>query len=339
MNRIRHAQEFVGSVPGISVSPFICGLHLHKPIMAAMQPVINMIPETSFFGMSLREWLTFLLHIYSTFSIIFCILGPSRSSQACKAFLNGVLFLLVSALTSITLSIAFIAFKSILALYSGLPGIRSLDEHCRNISPFQFRLPKTLWHRVFKFILDSHFGPFPVAPFLGFCSSLTLLLTFIYHRHKYAKDLRALVRDRLATELDLADAKDAVQRHVKQLADIEASLVCLICVDRLTQPYILNPCGHTFDLDCLRDWFRTAHPSPSDEQLAFLVDQRSPLFTLCRQKFCPLCHAEVVGCPAPLRALFGLGEQPAEESDPWWNLFANSKVEVAVFEQDPVMEA
>jgi len=109
------------------------------------------------------------------------------------------------------------------------------------------------------------------------------------------------------------------------MSDVDASLNCLICVDRLTQPYTLAPCGHTFDLDCLQGWFRTAHPSPADEELALTLNPRGALFTLRKKKYCPLCHAEVGGCPAPVRALLEFdGMEPPAKGNPWRGLFVDT---------------
>jgi hypothetical protein len=36
---------------------------------------------------------------------------------------------------------------------------------------------------------------------------------------------------------------------------------------------------------------------PIDEQLALTLDPRSSLYTLRRQQFYPLCHADVADCP------------------------------------------
>ncbi|KAJ6541569.1 hypothetical protein B0H19DRAFT_1268558 [Mycena capillaripes] len=266
------------------------------------------------------------LSVFATFFIISTIIGPNNLLQACKAILNGIIFavsilLPASILTFTTLSVFLLAFITFLACYSVYIG----HDH-PDISPFA-DLQTERGRHSFKIILDTHVETFPgvFVFFAGLLCSVTLLSAYIHYRRKYRNDIRARVAERLAAclvnEREILKGQRTIQRSVKQLADVDASLVCLICVDRFTQPYTLAPCGHTFDLECLQGWFRAAHPSPADEELALTLDRRGSLFTLRRQKFCPLCHAEVGGCPTPARGLMGLGMEPPEEGSPWRGLF------------------
>ncbi|KAJ7857549.1 hypothetical protein B0H13DRAFT_1158596 [Mycena leptocephala] len=274
-------------------------------------------------------YLLVILPVFSAFFTIFIIIGPSNFRQACKTVLKcltyAVLdFLPVLALTITTLFVSLHALYIFLACYSVY-----VDHDCWDIAPpdSEFRYETRWANHTVKLIADTHIGlttfPGPCVFIFGFSGSVTLLFAFIYNRREYGNDIRCRVAERLASKRETAKAQHTIQRSAKQLADSDASLVCLICVDRLTQPYTLAPCGHTFDLECLQGWFRTAHPSPTDEQLALTLDPRGSLYALRRQKFCPLCHAEVADCPAPARGLLGLGMEPPEEGNPWRGLFVN----------------
>ncbi|KAJ7359473.1 hypothetical protein DFH08DRAFT_1038247 [Mycena albidolilacea] len=154
-----------------------------------------------------------------------------------------------------------------------------------------------------KIMLDNfNAKTYPVAFLLGLCATTVLLAAFIYNRREDRKDLRCLGSGRLApTRSRRCPAHDPAKREggahpsnsshpsphaAYQMSDVDANLNCLICVDRLTQPYTLAPYGHTFDLDCLQGWFRAAHPSPADEELALTLNPRGALFTLRKRKYC-----------------------------------------------------
>ncbi|KAJ7696787.1 hypothetical protein B0H17DRAFT_1197891 [Mycena rosella] len=204
-------------------------------------------------------------------------------------------------------------FLALLAWFSVVVGY-----DCSDVPHFLARWSK----HVFKLqmVLSANGHPARLSILLD-CATLLLLVLFIYERRKFAKHFKRELAGRLAMEDAAAHAQHKAQRCVKQLAEADASLTCLICVDRLTQPYTLAPCGHTFDLECLQTWFRTAHPSPADEELALTLDPHGALYALCRKKFCPLCHAQVAGCPVPARALQAFGMAPPEEENPWTDLF------------------
>ncbi|KAJ7157366.1 hypothetical protein C8R46DRAFT_1114271 [Mycena filopes] len=255
----------------------------------------------------------FLLPILSAFFILFLVIGPAKLAQTCKFLIHGVIFILLDLLPA-----------WLLTLITTIVSITTLFVALGAYSVF-------LAHHSFRIFIDTlNETAYPFACFSALLST-TLLFGVIYSHREHRRDILARSTERLAAQKELTDSQAAIQRSAKQLSEVDASLVCLICVDRLTQPYTLAPCGHTFDLECLQGWFRAAHPSPADEELAETLDPRGALFTLRRRKFCPLCHGEVGKvCPAPARALFGLGlemqlQMQAEEGSPWDGLFMKTQ--------------
>ncbi|KAJ7731227.1 hypothetical protein B0H16DRAFT_1733390 [Mycena metata] len=276
--------------------------------------------------------LLFLLPILSAFFIISLVVGSAKLAQARKFLLHGLIFvsfdlLPASVLTILTTSVSICAVFGALALYSIF-----VEHDCADISPHEPTYETQWVHHGFRIYLDTRTGTLLSVATAGLISTQSLLLAVIYYHRKYRRDLRARVTERLAAEKERTDATATIKRSVKQLSDVDASLVCSICVDRLSRPYTLAPCGHTFDLDCLQGWFRSAHPSPADEALALTLDPRGALFALRRKKFCPLCHGEVSGCPAPADALCGLEMQaaPAGERNVWAGLFLDVTTDSAV---------
>ncbi|KAF7347174.1 OPT oligopeptide transporter [Mycena venus] len=272
----------------------------------------------------------------SAFFTIFVAIGPSRFPQACKTILNYLIYLpsvvlVLLPVISIALSTMFVglfAFIMSLGASSALVG-----DDCSDMSTIQAtKFESKAFLCSCKIILDNfNAQTYPVVFLFGLCATTVLLAAFIYNRREDRKDLRCLVAERLAKQRDLIDTQHTIQRSVKAMSDVDASLNCLICVDRLTQPYTLAPCGHTFDLDCLQGWFRAAHPSPADEELALALNPRGALFTLRKRKYCPLCHTEVGGPPAPARALLVLGGmEPPAEGNPWRGLFMEKVSEFPV---------
>ncbi|KAI0251384.1 hypothetical protein BJV78DRAFT_1211070 [Lactifluus subvellereus] len=83
-------------------------------------------------------------------------------------------------------------------------------------------------------------------------------------------------------------------------SNIEGTLQCQICIDTLSKPFALSPCGHVLCQRCLQDWFRNA-PVPQDEMN---VDEPLPL--ILRKKTCPFCRAAIRSRPLPLFVLKNL---------------------------------
>ncbi|KAJ7146482.1 hypothetical protein C8R44DRAFT_973265 [Mycena epipterygia] len=269
--------------------------------------------------------LIIFLAVFSLFFSHFVITGSFNFPQACKTIFSFLTFVLldllpVAILASTTFAVFSFTFITLLAWFSVVVG-----HDCSDIPHFESKLTK---HAFKIFFLDMRLS---VVVSLGISASIALL-GFTYERCRIAKDFKRELGKRLAMEQVTANAQHMTRVRIKQLADVDASLTCLICVDRLTQPYTLAPCGHTFDLECLQAWFRSAHPSPADQLLALALDPHGALFTLRRKKFCPLCHAEVVACPMPAYALHALGMPPEEvERQPWKGLF----IEFRGFEKKP----
>ncbi|KAJ7135407.1 hypothetical protein C8R43DRAFT_1020916 [Mycena crocata] len=88
----------------------------------------------------------------------------------------------------------------------------------------------------------------------------------------------------------------------------------------------LDPCGHTFDLACLQEWFRT--PPIFDED----TEMTRPTMAYCpvdQDKTCPSCRT-IVDLPFPCYSLksvvhllnpTGVGGPLADEEEPWLDIF------------------
>ncbi|KAJ7242060.1 hypothetical protein C8J57DRAFT_1726457, partial [Mycena rebaudengoi] len=129
----------------------------------------------------------------------------------------------------------------------------------------------------------------------------------------------------------IVEAQRMIKHRIKQLEDVEGSLECLIRFDRLSNVVYLSPCGHTFDIDCLVSWLRTAHPSDAAEELALDLANslRSVANDLARLKLFPFCHKLVIMRPVPTLALCGLGIEPPGDlqANPWKAVFTEYRVE------------
>ncbi|TFK29427.1 hypothetical protein FA15DRAFT_663965 [Coprinopsis marcescibilis] len=115
----------------------------------------------------------------------------------------------------------------------------------------------------------------------------------------------------------LAEHTALLQQHQTQLASVQQSLTCQICLDLLHRPFALSPCGHIACYTCLLRWF-TANPARELDGPALNPEdivngninpqavagragrQRMPFAHraalreyLTRRKNCPLCRADV----------------------------------------------
>ncbi|KAJ3777701.1 hypothetical protein FB446DRAFT_659601 [Lentinula raphanica] len=147
-------------------------------------------------------------------------------------------------------------------------------------------------------------------------------------------------REEQESQLQLLKSKHT--RDEELIGAFETSLTCNICMEVLNKPFSLSPCGHTFCMQDLQEWFRKAPPTDDDMD----VDQDDPDYLLYRQKTCPACRAIVTGRPLPvflvrdlvsalLKAKYsggpaGNGASAARRSsspyisdDPWEGLFAD----------------
>ncbi|GAV99247.1 ring finger domain protein [Lentinula edodes] len=116
--------------------------------------------------------------------------------------------------------------------------------------------------------------------------------------------------------------------------EFETLLTCNICMEVFNNPFSLSPCGHTFCLRDLQEWFRKA---PSMEY-AMDDDIYDPEYIMNCQKSCPTCRAIVIGRPLPVYSVKDIinalqkakpnGGSAADHStisscskDPWEGLF------------------
>ncbi|KAJ7607165.1 hypothetical protein FB45DRAFT_1135651 [Roridomyces roridus] len=253
-------------------------------------------------------------------------LNPSRFIQASKLAME---FAPVAADWVPTLFIAFIALAAFLATFSiSLTWLSMLLGHTPDSSfPYLHLAPSAFTrHYLDIAMFNTRIGDgfYTFTLFMSLIAlSLALLVVLVHERRQTAKELYFQAVKRVEFEKATVEGRKTVERCNKQLADVDDSLSCLICVDRLTQPYTLAPCGHTFDLECLQSWFRAAHPREGEEEFARVLNPRGAFFALRRTKVCPLCHTKVRGAPAPARALRGILkiEDRGEERNPWKGLF------------------
>ncbi|KAI0319646.1 hypothetical protein OF83DRAFT_1054593 [Amylostereum chailletii] len=148
------------------------------------------------------------------------------------------------------------------------------------------------------------------------------------------------------SQLEKLTAKS--KQSVELVSSIESTLQCQICMDILTKPFALGPCGHVLCQGCLQDWFRQAPIDPEDMDM----DGEIPL--VHRKKTCPVCRTRVQSRPLPLFVLKTLlstldkakpagglpRPSPAPESaDPWAGIFF-SPTDPAIddFDEDDVDE-
>ncbi|KAI9440784.1 hypothetical protein H4582DRAFT_2074572 [Lactarius indigo] len=109
-------------------------------------------------------------------------------------------------------------------------------------------------------------------------------------------------------QLSQMDALKTKFRESDELAsNIEGSLQCQICIDTLTKPFALYPCGHVLCQGCLQDWFRNA-PVPQDE-----MEMDEPLPLILRKKTCPFCRTNPTDLLRP--------SPPPDLEDPWAEIF------------------
>ncbi|KAI0064058.1 hypothetical protein BV25DRAFT_1823557 [Artomyces pyxidatus] len=94
------------------------------------------------------------------------------------------------------------------------------------------------------------------------------------------------------SELDKLKTKSKKAQEL--ISNIEASVQCQICLDTLSKPYALSPCGHVLCQGCLQEWFRSAPPGQEE------MDVDEPLPLIYRQKSCPCCRTPVPTRPLPL---------------------------------------
>ncbi|KAJ7663838.1 hypothetical protein DFH06DRAFT_986592 [Mycena polygramma] len=153
-------------------------------------------------------------------------------------------------------------------------------------------------------------------------------------QNKTISELKAqVVSETLAREAQerlVATASSKSRKSEELLQTIESSLQCQICIELVSKPNVLAPCGHVFCLECLQQWFRSA-PGESDGEMDMDTQEQ---YILHREKSCPCCRATVLRRPVPVfvvksvvTALRNAAAAPAaaaqadEDADPWKGLF------------------
>jgi len=114
------------------------------------------------------------------------------------------------------------------------------------------------------------------------------------------------------------------------LSAAQSHLQCQICLELLSKPFALSPCGHVLCQGCLQSWFRDAPPQDGEE-----AEEGGAIHPLYRKKFCPCCRSRIVLRPIPvfvLKNLVGLfpreGAPPDDadgDEDPWEGIFFEQK--------------
>ncbi|KAJ7493200.1 hypothetical protein B0H11DRAFT_1718311 [Mycena galericulata] len=187
----------------------------------------------------------------------------------------------------------------------------------------------------------SYSGPLAAAEYERMRQELETLKKTVHEnkkqlkkRNKTIEELRAQARETARVEQDKVLAVVSAKSRKKEelLQTIEVSLQCQICIELVSKPYAVVPCGHIFCLSCLQQWFRSAPPNDSDSDLDPEAQEE---YILTRDKSCPCCRATVLRRPIPifvvksvvtaLRAATApstttpLGEE--SDGDPWKGLF------------------
>ncbi|VDC03359.1 unnamed protein product [Peniophora sp. CBMAI 1063] len=149
------------------------------------------------------------------------------------------------------------------------------------------------------------------------------------HATKYKREVQNLHKSSKEQRAELDKLRDQHQRNSQIVSDVEQSLQCQICIDTLSRPYALSPCGHVLCLACLQDWFRHAPLSAADMDTS---DDEMPSL-VHRTKSCPVCRAKVKERPLQLYMLKAViaavdGAREKRESppldlgdDPWEGIF------------------
>ncbi|KAL4266057.1 RING-type domain-containing protein [Pleurotus pulmonarius] len=116
------------------------------------------------------------------------------------------------------------------------------------------------------------------------------------HIQELNAQITALNQAKKEQELQYQLLKTKASKHEELVSTIETSLQCQICIDTMTKPQALAPCGHVFCLSCLQAWFSKG-PSSDDGSEDPVLD---PEYIMSRPKSCPCCRASVTKKPAPI---------------------------------------
>ncbi|KAJ7173517.1 hypothetical protein C8R46DRAFT_1083072 [Mycena filopes] len=184
-------------------------------------------------------------------------------------------------------------------------------------------------------------GPLAAAEFERMRKELELLKRTVHDGKKQLKKQNKTIeelRTQMAADTQareeqgrlLAAASSKSRKNEELLQTIEASLQCQICIELLSKPNVLAPCGHVFCLECLQQWFRSAPGTDSDDDMNPDAHEQ---YLLHREKACPCCRTRVLRRPVPVflvkSVVTALRSSPAtaigapteEDADPWKGLF------------------
>ncbi|KAF9499548.1 hypothetical protein BDN71DRAFT_1441679 [Pleurotus eryngii] len=167
------------------------------------------------------------------------------------------------------------------------------------------------------------------------------------HIQELNAQITALNQAKKEQELQFQLLKMKASKHEDLVSTIETSLQCQICIDIMTKPQALAPCGHVFCLSCLQAWFGKG-PSSDDGSEDPVLD---PEYIMSRPKSCPCCRASVTKKPAPIFVIRDIAltvnkakngnADPAEEAetdnmdvDPWAGIFPSSDDEDDIYDPD-----
>ncbi|KAL0070598.1 hypothetical protein AAF712_002439 [Marasmius tenuissimus] len=193
------------------------------------------------------------------------------------------------------------------------------------------------------------YGPIAAAEFERMKKEIEDLKSTVHDQKKTIKkqnkrmeemrvEVTAIKAARKEQETQLQVLSSKTTKHDELMSSLETTFQCQICMDLLTKPFALSPCGHVLCVSCLQDWFHKAPPSTDDMDMD-PEDAEDPEYLLYRQKSCPCCRAIITRRPAPVfliknaveavkkvRASADTAVQRSEspligEEDPWEGLF------------------
>ncbi|KAJ7026553.1 hypothetical protein C8F04DRAFT_1399958 [Mycena alexandri] len=144
--------------------------------------------------------------------------------------------------------------------------------------------PQTLTQRWIAHTWDvlhsKHFqvgGVSPLVLFLSILVPIVLACVLVRQHRQYNIVLADELEKRRLVDETLVKVRRTRDQQMQPMEAIRASLICALCNKGYTRPYILAPCGHTFDLPCLKRVFRNT--------------------TSNTPKTCPTCHTPVAAPP------------------------------------------
>ncbi|KAJ7623736.1 hypothetical protein FB45DRAFT_752056 [Roridomyces roridus] len=203
-------------------------------------------------------------------------------------------------------------------------------------------------HR-FDAVSPGFAGPAAAAEYERMRKEMETLKKAVHDSKKQLKKQSKTIEELKAQVVSETQARETARaEHEKQLAlvsaksvkneeliqTIQVSLQCQICIELVSKPYAVVPCGHILCLECLQQWFRSAPSNGSDDESMDPETQEELLLT--RDKSCPCCRARVTRRPIPIFLVkslasalrtAGVVSTPSvagaeeDDADPWKGLF------------------